>query len=77
MYNCSYYFRVASSFHITINIDSTLLSLMGVPYIDAPGEAEAQCAHMVKNGAFYAAATEDSDALVFGNNVKVMSYDPY
>lgn len=27
----------------------TLLSLMGVPYIDAPCEAEAQCAAMVRS----------------------------
>lgn len=27
-----------------------LLKLMGVPYIDAPAEAEAQCAAMVKSG---------------------------
>lgn len=46
-----------------------LLSLMGVPYIDAPCEAEAQCAAMVKSGKVYATATEDMDALTFGSTV--------
>lgn len=46
-----------------------LLALMGVPYIDAPCEAEAQCAAMVKAGKVYASATEDMDALTFGTNI--------
>ncbi|XP_023245415.1 flap endonuclease 1 [Copidosoma floridanum] len=46
-----------------------LLTLMGIPYIDAPCEAEAQCAAMVKAGKVYATATEDMDALTFGCNV--------
>ncbi|CAH0550260.1 unnamed protein product [Brassicogethes aeneus] len=46
-----------------------LLTLMGVPYIDAPCEAEAQCAAMVKAGKVFATATEDMDALTFGSNV--------
>lgn len=45
-----------------------LLKLMGVPYIEAPCEAEAQCAAMVKAGKIYATATEDMDALTFGTN---------
>ncbi|XP_057656698.1 flap endonuclease 1 [Diorhabda carinulata] len=46
-----------------------LLKIMGVPYIDAPCEAEAQCAAMVKAGLVYATATEDMDALTFGSKV--------
>lgn len=46
-----------------------LLSLMGVPYVDAASEAEAQCAAMVKAGKVFAVATEDMDALTFGSNV--------
>ncbi|KAI5696243.1 hypothetical protein M8J76_008859 [Diaphorina citri] len=46
-----------------------LLSLMGIPYIEAPCEAEAQCAAMVKAGKVYATATEDMDALTFGSNI--------
>ncbi|MEE6523153.1 hypothetical protein FKM82_021892 [Ascaphus truei] len=43
-----------------------LLALMGIPYVDAPCEAEATCAALVKAGKVYAAATEDMDALTFG-----------
>ncbi|XP_038218497.1 flap endonuclease 1 [Zerene cesonia] len=46
-----------------------LLKLMGVPVVEAPCEAEAQCAAMVKAGKVYAVATEDMDALTFGSNV--------
>ncbi|KAK9884016.1 hypothetical protein WA026_004951 [Henosepilachna vigintioctopunctata] len=46
-----------------------LLALMGVPYIDAPCEAEAQCAALVKAGKVFATATEDMDALTFGSSV--------
>ncbi|KAJ1519263.1 hypothetical protein ONE63_004564 [Megalurothrips usitatus] len=46
-----------------------LLKLMGIPYIDAPCEAEAQCAALVKSGKVYATATEDMDALTFGSSV--------
>ena len=46
-----------------------LLKLMGIPYIDAPCEAEAQCAALVKAGKVFATATEDMDALTFGCDV--------
>lgn len=46
-----------------------LLGLMGVPYVDAPCEAEAQCCALVKSGKVYAVGTEDMDALTFGGNV--------
>ncbi|ESN98606.1 hypothetical protein HELRODRAFT_66570 [Helobdella robusta] len=46
-----------------------LLGLMGVPFIDAPCEAEAQCASLVKSGKVYAVGTEDMDALTFGASV--------
>merc|ERR1711881_495890 len=36
-----------------------LLTLMGVPYIVAPTEAEAQCAVLARAGKVYAAASED------------------
>ncbi|CAI4231618.1 unnamed protein product [Auanema sp. JU1783] len=47
----------------------TLLKLMGIPVVEAPCEAEAQCASLVKNGKVFATATEDMDALTFGSNV--------
>lgn len=46
-----------------------LLDLMGIPYINAPGEAEAQCAALAKEGKVYAAASEDMDTLTFGTPV--------
>ncbi|XP_039186133.1 flap endonuclease 1-like isoform X2 [Crotalus tigris] len=44
----------------------TLLTLLGVPYIQAPAEAEATCAALVKSGHAWCVATEDMDALPFG-----------
>ncbi|GLU00184.1 hypothetical protein SLE2022_175670 [Rubroshorea leprosula] len=43
-----------------------LLRLMGVPVIDAPSEAEAQCAALCKLGKVYAVASGDTDSLTFG-----------
>ncbi len=43
-----------------------LLRLMGVPVVEATGEAEATCAALARAGKVYAAATEDMDALTFG-----------
>mmetsp|Transcript_37708 Transcript_37708/g.83993 ORF Transcript_37708/g.83993 Transcript_37708/m.83993 type:complete len:395 (+) Transcript_37708:131-1315(+) len=43
-----------------------LLRLLGVPVVDAPSEAEAQCSIMAKAGTVYGIATEDMDALTFG-----------
>jgi flap endonuclease-1 len=48
-----------------------LLKLMGVPYVEAPCEAEAQCCALVKAGKVYAVGTEDMDALTFGGDVLV------
>ena len=53
-----------------------LLTLMGIPYVDAPCEAEAQCAALVKANKVYATATEDMDSLTFGSTVllRYMTY---
>jgi len=48
-----------------------LLRLMGVPVVEAPSEAEAQCAELCKGGKVYATATEDMDALTFGTPILV------
>jgi flap endonuclease-1 len=42
-----------------------LLKLMGIPYIIAPTEAEAQCAVLARAEKVYAAASEDMDTLTF------------
>ena len=46
-----------------------LLKLMGVPFIIAPTEAEAQCAVLARAGKVYAAASEDMDTLCFDSPV--------
>jgi len=43
-----------------------LLQLLGIPYIQAPSEAEAQCAYMAKKGDVWAANSRDYDSLLFG-----------
>ena len=44
---------------------------MGIPYLVAPSEAEAQCAELVKEGRALGVATTDTDALVFGAKIVV------
>lgn len=46
-----------------------LLKLMGIPYIVAPTEAEAQCAVLARGGKVYAAASEDMDTLTFDSPI--------
>ncbi len=43
-----------------------LLRLMGIPWVQAPGEGEAQAAHMTKRGAADFCASQDYDSLLFG-----------
>ncbi len=43
-----------------------LLSAMGIPYVDAPSEGEAQAAYMARKGDVWAAASQDYDAVLFG-----------
>ena len=43
-----------------------LLDLLGVPWVQAPGEGEAQAAHMARRGDVWAASTRDYDSLLFG-----------
>ncbi|KAK7941645.1 Rad27p/FEN-1 endonuclease-like protein [Apiospora aurea] len=46
-----------------------LLKLMGIPYIIAPTEAEAQCAVLARAAKVYAAASEDMDTLCFDSPI--------
>ncbi|XP_029309523.1 probable flap endonuclease 1 homolog [Cottoperca gobio] len=48
-----------------------LLKLLGVPVIQAPGDAEALCARLVREGAVDAVASEDMDTLPFGANILI------
>ena len=43
-----------------------LLEYMGIPYVQAIGEGEAQGAYMVKQGDAWAVASQDYDCLLFG-----------
>ncbi|MEM3577185.1 MAG: flap endonuclease-1 [Candidatus Bathyarchaeia archaeon] len=43
-----------------------LLDLMGIPWIQAPSEGEAQAAHIVKRGDADYCASQDYDSLLFG-----------
>lgn len=42
-----------------------LLEMMGIPFILAPSEAEAQCAELARSGKVFAAASEDMDTLCY------------
>lgn len=44
-----------------------LLSALGIPYIDAPSEGEAQAAHMARKGIAYASASQDYDSILFAS----------
>ena len=43
-----------------------LLDLMGIPWVQAPSEGEAQAAHLVKRGGADYCASQDYDSLLFG-----------
>ncbi len=44
----------------------TLLTLMGIPWVQAPSEGEAQAAHLVKREDSTYCASQDYDSLLFG-----------
>jgi flap endonuclease-1 len=50
-----------------------LLSLIGVPYVQAPGEGEAQAAYMASHGDVWAASSRDYDSILFGSH-RVVRY---
>jgi len=43
-----------------------LLDAMGIPYVQAPSEGEAQAAYMAARGAVWASGSQDYDSLLFG-----------
>jgi flap endonuclease-1 len=63
-----YFKRTASISHVQIKQCKDLLDMMGIPYIEAPEEADSQCAWLVKNGFATSVLTEDMDILTFGAN---------
>ena len=48
-----------------------LLDAMGIPWVDAPSEGEAQASVMAAEGTVNAAASQDHDSLVFGAPILV------
>lgn len=49
-----------------IESSKQLLEYMGVPYVQAAGEGEAQASYMVQQGDAWAVASQDYDCLLFG-----------
>ena len=43
-----------------------VLTYLGIPFVQAPGEGEAQAAYMVQRGDAWATASRDFDTLLFG-----------
>lgn len=52
-----------------------LVKLMGAAVVEAPCEAEAQCAEIVKLDLAFGTATEDMDALTFGTNFLLRGFN--
>ena len=48
-----------------------LLRLMGIPFIQAPSEGEAQAASLARDGLVYASASQDYDSFLFGAEVVI------
>jgi flap endonuclease-1 len=46
-----------------------LLKRMGIPYINAPSEGEAEACYMCKKGMVYAAVSQDYDTLLLGSPI--------
>ncbi|MFH8119773.1 MAG: flap endonuclease-1 [Candidatus Aenigmatarchaeota archaeon] len=44
-----------------------LLDAMGVPWVQAPSEGEATCAHLCKKNVVFATGSQDMDSLLFGS----------
>jgi flap endonuclease-1 len=54
-----------------INESKTLLDHMGIPWVQAPSDGEAEAAVMVRQGLAYATASQDYDAIMFGSPILV------
>jgi flap endonuclease-1 len=68
------YKQARSSTRVDVEVIRTaqeLLRLMGIPFIQAPGEGEAQAAHMAAKGDVRYVVSQDYDTLLFGAPVLV------
>lgn len=55
--------------HLTdamVDSSKKLLSLLGIPFIDAPSEGEATAARMTQNSVAFASISQDFDSILFG-----------
>ncbi|MCS6783908.1 MAG: flap endonuclease-1 [Candidatus Caldarchaeum sp.] len=59
--------RAASLEKYMVESAADLLKAMGVPYVMAPSEGEAQAAYMAAKGSVYASGSQDMDSLLFGS----------
>ena len=48
-----------------------LLIAMGIPFIQAPSEGEAMCAHLAKKREVYATVSQDYDSLLYGSPILI------
>ncbi|WP_292392662.1 flap endonuclease-1 [Methanoculleus sp. UBA303] len=55
----------------TLTSSHELLDLLGIPWVQAPSEGEAQAAHMARSGSVTYAVSQDYDSLLFGSPVLV------
>jgi len=52
--------------HQGLDDTKRLLDLLGIPWVQAPSEGEAQAAYMAQRGAVWASNSKDYDSLLFG-----------
>lgn len=52
-----------------------LVKLLGLPVIEAPAEAEAQCVELAKKGSCYGVVSEDMDCLTFGTPILLNGFN--
>ena len=54
-----------------IQQSTELLEALGIPFVQAPSEGEAQASYMVKKGDAYAVGSQDFDSLLFGSPILI------
>lgn len=67
----------AQTQHLTsVHLETSreLLDMLDIPFIDAPAEAEAQAAHLAREGTVQYVASEDYDTLLFGAPVTLRDF---
>lgn len=64
----------AGTFGALLKLAKKMLDAFQMPYHNAPGEAEAECALLQRSGIVDAVMTEDIDAIMFGSTVTVMNF---